>query len=306
MIPAFKGTYLRDALNSLANQQDMRFRVYVGDDASPEDLATICEEFADRLDLHYHRFEHNLGGTALAKHWNRCVALGTERWLWLFSDDDIADAGCSAAFRHALELSNGSFDIYHFQVNIIDGDGKLLRTPPSFPNYLSSVDFTLLRLDYKISSYAVEYIFSRDAFTREGGFVSFPVAWCSDDASWAAFSAHTGIYTIEGPRVNWRQSGLNLSSRRSPHSAKKIEAGLQYLEWLRRRPAINARNEVALASRMSAWLYGQLHWLNPRLGWPTVWQYAHRLSQICNRGFAKDLYRLSRNEFRSLVNSKRS
>ena len=120
IIPAFKGIYLRDALNSLASQQDKRFRVYVGDDASPEDLRSICGNYKDCLDLHYHRFEHNLGGSALAKHWNRCIALSNEQWLWLFSDDDIADASCSTAFRQALEFTNASFDVYHFQVNILN------------------------------------------------------------------------------------------------------------------------------------------------------------------------------------------
>lgn len=304
IIPAFKAIYLEQALNSLANQQDKRFRVYVGDDASPEDLKSICGNFTDRLDLHYHRFEHNMGGTALAKHWNRCIALTSESWLWLFSDDDIADAGCNAAFQHALESTNSAFDVYHFQVNIIDGDGKLLRRPPDFPPFLNSIDFTNLRLEYKINSYAVEYIFSRDVFTREGGFISFPVAWCSDDASWAAFSAVTGIHTIAGPRVNWRQSGRNLSSRNSPYSAKKIEACLQYLEWLKRKLEINSAIDTTLSQRMSTWLYAQLYWLNPRLGWLTSWHCARRLSQICNRGLAKDLYRFSRNELRSLVKSK--
>lgn len=293
--------FLHDALNSLASQQDKRFRVYIGDDASPEDLKSICDSFAGRLDLYYHRFEHNLGSTALAKHWNRCVALSHERWLWLFSDDDIADAGCSAAFRQALEETKDAFDVYHFQVNIVDREGKLLRRPPDYPPYLSSVDYTGLRLDYQISSYAVEYIFSRDAFNREGGFVSFPIAWCSDDASWAAFSESKGIHTIDGPRINWRLSGLNLSSPNSPHGAKKIEAGLQYLEWLRRRPEISLGIGATLAPRMATWFYMQLYRLNPRLGWMNVWRAARRLSLTCESSFAKDLYRFSRNELRSVL-----
>lgn len=37
VIPYYKLTFFEETLQSLANQSDKRFKVYIGDDASPED-----------------------------------------------------------------------------------------------------------------------------------------------------------------------------------------------------------------------------------------------------------------------------
>jgi len=53
VIPAYRGRFLRGALSSLAEQTDQRFCVYIGDDASPDNLEQIIEPFQDRLNLRY-------------------------------------------------------------------------------------------------------------------------------------------------------------------------------------------------------------------------------------------------------------
>jgi len=80
IIPAYKEPFLYEALESLARQDDLRFKVYVGDDASPANLKEIVDQFTDRLDISYHRFSENLGGTSLAQQWNRCVRMSAEPW----------------------------------------------------------------------------------------------------------------------------------------------------------------------------------------------------------------------------------
>ena len=77
VIPAYKKTYLQKTLESIANQTDKRFHLYIGDDCSPYDLKSIVEEFSDRIPLTYHRFKENLGGKDLVAHWERCIALTT-------------------------------------------------------------------------------------------------------------------------------------------------------------------------------------------------------------------------------------
>lgn len=41
VMPAYKARFLRQALESIAQQTDKRFTVYVGDDASPDDIKEI-------------------------------------------------------------------------------------------------------------------------------------------------------------------------------------------------------------------------------------------------------------------------
>jgi len=114
IIPAYKGSFLAEALASIAAQTDRRFRVYVGDDASPEDLRKICDEFQADIDLKYCRFEEKFGGKSLVDQWCRCIELSTEPWIWLFADDDVMEKGCVDCFYRGLEETRGAYDVYRF------------------------------------------------------------------------------------------------------------------------------------------------------------------------------------------------
>ena len=45
IIPFYKLTFFEATLQSLASQTDMRFKVYIGDDASPEDCRRLLQQF---------------------------------------------------------------------------------------------------------------------------------------------------------------------------------------------------------------------------------------------------------------------
>lgn len=234
VIPAYKPEFFREALESLAIQTNQRFRVYVGDDAGPPDLRAVSRMYGRRLDLVYHRFEENLGGRFLVRQWARCVELSVEPWVWLFSDDDLADAECVARFYEKLEETPARYSVYRFNTVRVDANGEVLLLNPPHPASESSVEFLYHVLTNQRKSYAVEYIFRRSTFDERGGFVELPLAWCSDHATWASFGSETGIALIEGARVRWRASGLNLTTRPSPETdAEKLEAVLSFCRWMR-------------------------------------------------------------------------
>ena len=232
VIPAYKAEYLAEALASLAAQTDKRFRVYLGDDASPGPLGEICNRYAHKLDLVYHRFPENLGRDSLVDQWHRCIQLSSEPWVWLFSDDDVMEAGCVEAFYGALDETKGKYDLYRFNTSNIDEAGRVVRICPPHPLVESGLEFAYHRLCRNRESYVSEYVFSREVFRENDGMVRFPLAWCSDDASWIAFAGDMGIFTIYGPRVFWRQSQLNISFTRPRQKEDKLKACALFLKWL--------------------------------------------------------------------------
>ena len=59
--------------------------LYVGDDASPENLKIIVDQFIDKIPIVYCRFENNIGLKELTKQWERCIDLSSEEeYIWLF------------------------------------------------------------------------------------------------------------------------------------------------------------------------------------------------------------------------------
>jgi glycosyltransferase involved in cell wall biosynthesis len=274
VIPAWKPDFLDEALGSLAGQTDRSFRVYVGDDAGPPAIGELCARYrAAGLALVYHRFPENLGGRSLPAQWNRCIALCTEPWIWLFGDDDRMEPGCVAALHRALSRAPTS-DLLRFDTDIIDGEGGVIRECPPHPDEESGADFLLARLQGARESFATEYVVRRDAFQRAGGFPDFPAGWAADDAAWYRFAGERPIVKVPGCRVQWRASGRNITSRRDHLRREKLEGAARLVslvlnEVRHRDPA--GRAPSIWAGAAETWYRGQLRSLAPIP--PALWPF---------------------------------
>lgn len=237
VIPAYKLMYLREMLQSLADQTYKSFRVYIGDDGSPHNIGSVVSLFASKLDIVYKRFDNNVGGADLVAHWERCIDLvEQEEWIWLFSDDDTMDPRCVEQFYSHLSEFN-DIDLVHFNVQKIDGYGKLIESSkfPDFPAHYRVEDFCRDRLMDVQQSFVVEYIFRKSKFLEVGRFQNFDLAWSSDVATCIKLGYPGGIATIPGVKVYWRQSDQNISPNNSLEMVgRKLAALIDFLEWLNR------------------------------------------------------------------------
>lgn len=233
IIPAYKADFFRETLESIASQTCKDFVLYIGDDASPYHLQDIVKDFEERIDIRYKKFEENLGSTDLIAQWERCIELSKqEQWIWLFSDDDLMDKNCVEKFYDALQRTGGEYNLYRFNTIPINHLNNVIGDTTKNPVVESSIDFLTRKLNRQTNSYAVEYIFKRNTYKKNNGFIKFPSAWASDDATWARYGNDGEIYTISGPIIKWRYSGQNLSSKHDPKlSIQKLAAILQFINW---------------------------------------------------------------------------
>jgi len=231
IIPAYKETFLRETLESIAAQTDKRFTLYIGDDCSPHDLKSIIDDFQDKINIVYHRFDSNLGGKDLVAHWERCIALSKdEKYIWLFSDDDIMEPRCVESFYNIPEETRNSH-LIHFNIKVIDDlDGGRIKPATKFPHLLKAGQFLENKLRGRIISFVVEFIFTRQLYNETGGFQNFDLAWGSDFMTWLKMAAacENGIYTVSDGEENcvlWRRSDQNISPQKSrPIVIRKINA----------------------------------------------------------------------------------
>ena len=212
VIPYYKLTFFESALQSLADQTDHRFKVYIGDDASLENPITLLEKYKGKFDFNYHRFEDNLGGISLVRQWDRCVAMtGEEQWLMILGDDDTLSSTSIADFYTCLpEINNHNCKVIRYASMINDVVLQEVSALYTHPKLEKSTDFFCRRLKNQTRSSLSEYIFKKSAY-RKYGFYNYDLAWYADDRAWLEFSEFNDIYSINSSYLSFRLSDENIS-----------------------------------------------------------------------------------------------
>lgn len=232
IIPYYKTAFFKDCLQSLANQSDKRFKVYIGNDASSENPLAIIDSYKELLDLVYHRFDNNLGGTSLVQQWERCIALSNnEEWIMMLGDDDVLSSNCIEEFYSSLgDVNKENCSVVRFSTVIIDEKSKITSTIYTHPKVEKATDFFYRRFTNKTRSSLSEYIFKRKAYERFR-FYQYDLAWYADDRAWLEFSEFKNIYTINSAIVHFRMSSENIS--RNSYKVKEKEAiRLQFFKFI--------------------------------------------------------------------------
>jgi len=232
VIPAYKGTYFDQTLNSLAGQTNKNFTVYIGDDCSPHPLQHIADRYREQLDIRYTRFSNNIGARNLVLQWKRSIGLTRgEQWLCLFSDDDLMDDHCVENFYATLQAKGDAFDVYRFNTITINQHGEITSRGITGPEEESSAQMAYHLLKGERGNSMPDHIFSRKVYTDCGGFVFTEYAQGADWATSILFARAKGICIIPKAKVYWRYSGLNISSTAAHHKSRMINGHLQFVGW---------------------------------------------------------------------------
>lgn len=231
IIPYYKITFFEETLESLASQTDKRFKVYIGDDASPEEPLHLLEKYKGKFDFIYHRFETNLGGTALSQQWDRCIALAeNEEWIMILGDDDYLSASVVASWYEKNEVFNNKSNVIRFATKIVNE--KVGKTTEIYcqPEWENAADAYFRKLKRLTRSSLSEYIFLKESYIKNG-FTNYPLAWPSDDKAWIDFSENKPIYSINDAIVFVRISNSSITGKQS-NMEEKSEAIIQFLKDL--------------------------------------------------------------------------
>lgn len=214
IIPYYKRTFFEATLQSLAAQTCQDFKVYIGDDASPENPTDLLEHFQDQFNFSYHRFEANLGGVSLTQQWERCIALSdTEPWLMILGDDDVLGEHVVEAFYENLSKIEGiGSNVVRFATQIIDEEGMAISKVFEHPALEKATDAFWRKFIGEARSSLTEYVFTRKSYSRFG-FKNYPFAWHSDDMAWLEFVDGKPIFSINRVLFYIRMSNENISGK---------------------------------------------------------------------------------------------
>lgn len=219
-MPAYKTTYLREAIQSILDQTYRDFKLVISDDCSPYGVESIVREFSDTR-ITFRKNEKNMGGDNLVAHWNLLLHYADTDFVILSPDDDFYSC-------HFLEEINNLVGKYP-EVNVfksrsqdVDALGIPYKQDLDYPQLISQIENIKYQFSKNTISGIGQYVFKRQALVNIGGFVDYPVAWWSDVMSHIKLSAN-GMGITKDILFSFRHFEDNISSRKSKPSERKAK-----------------------------------------------------------------------------------
>lgn len=233
IIPYYKFTFFEATLESLANQTDKRFKVYIGDDASRECPSQLLEECKKKFDFVYHRFDNNLGSTSLTKQWERCIDLSkNEDWIMILGDDDVVEKNVVEAFYDNLEeIKSVGSNVVKFASQTNDISKNIFSKIHQHSKLEDAAAFYYKRFKGQVRSSLSEHVFKREVYLKHG-FKNYPLAWHSDDYAWLAFAEGKPIYCINEACVKITISSGSITGNRQNLVRKNLAEALFFTDLI--------------------------------------------------------------------------
>lgn len=230
IIPYYKITFFEATLQSLANQTDKRFKVYIGDDVSMENPAALLEKFKGEFEFTYHRFEKNIGSISLVKQWERCIALTkNEEWMMILGDDDVLSENVVEEFHKQFEKFQTICNVVRYATVVLNEQNNSKSNIFEHPTLEYGLEYFIRKIKGGTRNSMSEFIFKKAAYSKFK-FVNYPSAFYSDDRAMLDFSNDKPIYTINNATVFVRISDYSISG--GQNNKDLIKAEFYFLKYI--------------------------------------------------------------------------
>lgn len=233
LVPSYKSSFLREALRSIKQQTYIDFKVIVSDDCSPEDLRSIYNrEVGDDSRFEFRSNEKNIGSYSLVSHWNLLIELCKTDYLIMASDDDVYAPFFLDEINTQIERHPDAY-LYRSFVNRINEQGDIIERESPIEGYETPLSAMASHFKPGRVHCIGNYVFNKDYLLSVGGFVDFPLAWFSDDAT-ILLCSKNGVCNTASAAFSFRDSDVNISNDRNVDqkvAVNKIKATKLFYNW---------------------------------------------------------------------------
>lgn len=210
VLPAYKARFLKEAIDSILAQTYTNFELIIVNDASPENIESIVNSYNDSR-IKYYRNGSNIGSKNLVAQWNTAISYANGEYLILASDDDVYHI----SYLEKMDVLVDKYpnvNIFRPRIQNIDAFGNIIKICGIVKEYVSTFEF-LYYLDV-VGRGVPFYVFKSVTLRSIGGFVNYPLAWHSDDATIIAMSTNGIVFTDE-VLFSFRLSGESISTKKN-------------------------------------------------------------------------------------------
>ena len=226
-IPTYKSAFLSEAIDSCLAQTYTDFELIIVDDASPENIRGIVNQFDDPR-IRYYRNEQNCGAVNVVDNWNICLSYAKGEYIICMGDDDRLLPCCLKEYAHMIEEHPG-IGLLHGWTEIIDEHSDVTMITAPRPLWESAYSMAWNRWDNRKHQFIGDWCFSVEWLRKQGGFYKLPLAWGSDDVSAIIGAMKNGVMNSQRPCFQYRLNSHSISN--TGDIGIKMEAIRQENEW---------------------------------------------------------------------------
>lgn len=227
-VPAFKGAYLKECIDSILEQTLTDFELIVVNDASPDPVRDILLSYDDGR-IRYFENAENIGAENVVRNWNKCLDQARGRFFVLMGDDDKMTPGYLEAFQHLID-KYPTLDVYHCRSRILDTESRPIQLTPSWAEYESIYDLMWHRIASTRPLFVSDFMYRTEPLKTVNGFFPTPLAWAADSLTAYVLCADKGIAHTNEPVFCYRRNPYTISS--TGNVELKIKALMQRDNWL--------------------------------------------------------------------------
>lgn len=226
LIPAYKRSYLAEAVESVLAQTYKDFELIIVNDHSPEDLDSIVSPHLGDPRVHYYVNAKNCGAVDVVDNWI-CLSHASGDYVICMGDDDRLLPRCLEVYSLLIRQYPG-LDLYHGWTELIDEGGQVVRMQEPRP-LREDVYSMIWGRWHGRTQYIGDSLFRTLPLQQAGGFYKIPLAWGSDDVSAFRAAIPKGVANTQEPVFQYRVSNQTIS--RTGNVEMKLRSVDDYEQW---------------------------------------------------------------------------
>lgn len=243
-IPAFKGSFLKECIESVLAQTYKDFELIVVNDHSPEDLDEIVNGFSDDR-IRYYTNGVGFGAECVVGNWNKCLAYATGGFIVCMGDDDRLKPNFLADL-YELIRKYPDLDVFYSRTEIIDENSDVVKVLEERPEWESVYEMIDKRKKGR-SMFIGDYCYRTNALREKGGFYDLPFAWGSDAITAYMMAGQKGIANTKEAGFQYRVNRQTISNSTSNIEGKMAAIHRErkwFQEFYRQKPAQEKDDEL--------------------------------------------------------------
>lgn len=214
LIPAYKRSYLSEAIDSCLAQTYSDFELIIVNDHSPEDLDSIVLHYNDNR-IRYYINEKNCGAVNVVDSWNKCLFYALGDFVICMGDDDRLLPNCLEEYNKLIGRYP-ALDVYHARTELIDEGGNIIGLQEARPEWESAYSALWHQCVCHRIQYMGDFLFRTCILREKGGFYKLPLAIFSDNITSIRAAKSKGIANTQNICFQYRVNRETITNNGNP------------------------------------------------------------------------------------------